>query len=171
VDRVAVSLSATSLAGKGSRAARMDDVRKFDDGSVGHSIEDLSVGMSAVYARTVTEADIVLFAGISGDNNPVHMNEVFAKTTVFKSRIVHALLSASFVSTAIASKLPGPGSIYLSQNLRFKAPVRPGDTVEARGPITQIILAKSRVALKTVCSVGDTVVIDGEALVLVPGRP
>jgi 3-hydroxybutyryl-CoA dehydratase len=141
----------------------MDDVRKFDDGSVGHSIEELSVGMSAVYARTVTETDIVLFAGISGDNNPVHMNEVYAKTTVFKGRIVHGLLSASFVSTVIASRLPGPGSIYLSQ-------VRAGDTVEARVTITDIILEKSRVALKTVCSVGDTVVIDGEALVLVPGR-
>lgn len=148
----------------------MDDVRKFDDGSVGHTIEELSVGMSAVYARTVTETDIVLFAGISGDNNPVHMNEVYAKSTVFKGRIVHGLLSASFVSTVIASRLPGPGSIYLSQNLRFKAPVRAGDTVEARVTITDIILEKSRVALKTVCSVGDTVVIEGEALVLVPGR-
>jgi 3-hydroxybutyryl-CoA dehydratase len=98
------------------------------------------------------------------------MNENYARTTVFKTRIVHGLLSASFVSTVIASRLPGPGSIYLSQNLRFKAPVRAGDTVEARVTITDIILEKSRVALKTVCSVGDTVVIDGEALVLVPGR-
>jgi 3-hydroxybutyryl-CoA dehydratase len=148
----------------------MDDVRKIYDDSAGRTVEDLSVGMSAVYARTVTEADIILFAGISGDNNPVHMNEVFAKGTVFKSRIVHGMLSASFVSTAIASRLPGPGSIYLSQNLRFKAPVRPGDTVEARVTVTDVMLEKSRVALKTVCSVGDKVVIDGEALVLVPAR-
>ena len=148
----------------------MDDVRSFRDGSARLRIEDLSVGMTAVYARTVTETDVVLFAGISGDNNPVHMNENYARATVFKGRIVHGLLSASFVSTVIASRLPGPGSIYLSQNLRFKAPVRAGDTVEARVTITDIILEKSRVALKTVCSVGDTVVIDGEALVLVPGR-
>ena len=117
-----------------------------------------------------TETDIVLFAGISGDNNPVHMNEVYAQSTVFKSRIVHGLLSASFVSTVIASKLPGPGSIYLSQNLRFKAPVRAGDTVEARVTVTDVMAEKNRVALKTVCSVGDKVVIDGEALVLVPAR-
>ena len=148
----------------------MDDVRSFRDGPARLRIGDLSVGMTAVYARTVTETDIVLFAGISGDNNPVHMNEVYARSTAFKGRIVHGLLSASFVSTVIASRLPGPGSIYLSQNLRFKAPVRAGDTVEARVTITDIILEKSRVALKTVCSVGDTVVIDGEALVLVPGR-
>jgi 3-hydroxybutyryl-CoA dehydratase len=148
----------------------MDDVRKFREDAAGLAIEDLSVGMSAVYARTVTETDIVLFAGISGDNNPVHMNEVYAQSTIFKSRIVHGLLSASFVSTVIASKLPGPGSIYLSQNLRFKAPVRAGDTVEARVTITDVIAEKNRVALKTVCSVGDTVVIDGEALVLVPTR-
>jgi len=148
----------------------MDDVRKFRDETTGHNIEDLCVGMSAVYARTVTETDIILFAGISGDNNPVHMNEVYARSTVFKSRIVHGLLSASFVSTVIASKLPGPGSIYLSQNLRFKAPVRAGDTVEARVTVTDVIAEKNRVALKTVCCVGDTVVIDGEAVVLVPTR-
>src|SRR5260370_37904925 len=134
----------------------MDDVRKFPDDTIGLNIEDLSVGMSAVYARTVTETDIVLFAGISGDNNPVHMNEIYARSTVFKSRIVHGLLSASFVSTVIASKLPGPGSIYLSQNLRFNAPVRAGDTVEARVTVTDVIAEKNAVALQTVCSVGDT---------------
>src|SRR5258708_30856683 len=98
------------------------------------------------------------------------MTEVYAHSTLFKSRIGPGLLSGSFVATVIASRLPGPGSIYLSQNLRFKAPVRAGDTVEARVTITDVILEKNRVALKTVCKVGDTVVIDGEALVLVPGR-
>src|SRR5258708_33866959 len=117
----------------------MDDVRKFCENAAGLAIEDLSVGMSAVYARTVTETDIVLFAGISGDNNPVHMNEVYAQSTIFKSRIVHGLLSASFVSTVIASKLPGPGSIYLSQNLRFKAPVRAADTDAPRVTITDFM--------------------------------
>src|SRR5579859_6584456 len=97
----------------------MDNVLSFQPAEVGYCIEDLAVGMSAAYARTVTEADVILFAGISGDNNPVHMNELYAAQTRFGGRIVHGLLSASFVSTAIASKLPGPGSIYLSQNLAF----------------------------------------------------
>jgi 3-hydroxybutyryl-CoA dehydratase len=149
----------------------MDDVRTLRDDASGYCIEDLSVGMTARYARTVTEADVVLFAGISGDNNPVHMNEVYASGTIFKGRIVHGMLSASFVSTAIASRLPGPGSIYLSQNLRFRAPVRAGDTVEARVTVTDIVHEKNRVSLKTVCTVGDTVVIDGDALVMVPARP
>src|SRR5690348_6483776 len=128
----------------------MDDVRSYRDDTVGYTIEDLSVGMTAIYARTVTEADVVLFAGISGDNNPVHMNEVYAASTIFKGRIVHGLLSASFLSTAIAGRLPGPGSIYLSQNLKFCAPVRAGDTVEARITVTDIMPEKRRVALKTV---------------------
>ena len=148
----------------------MDDTRRVPDDTVGYCIEDLSVGMSAQYARTVTEADIVLFAGVSGDNNPVHMNEIYASSTMFKGRIVHGMLSASFLSTTIASRLPGPGSIYLTQNLRFCAPVRAGDTVEARVTITDVILEKKRVALKTVCSVAGKVVIDGDALVMVPSR-
>ncbi|MBV9521375.1 MAG: MaoC family dehydratase [Alphaproteobacteria bacterium] len=148
----------------------MDDVRNFRDDAVGYCIEDLSVGMTALYARTVTEADVVLFAGISGDNNPVHMNEVYAAGTMFKGRIVHGMLAASFISTAIASRLPGPGSIYLSQNLRFCAPVRPGDTVEARITVTDIIAEKRRGALKTVCTVAGKLVIDGDALVMVASR-
>jgi 3-hydroxybutyryl-CoA dehydratase len=148
----------------------MDDVRNFRDDDAGYSIEDLSVGMTAYYARTVTETDVVLFAGISGDSNPVHMNELYAARTMFKGRIVHGMLSASFISTAIASKLPGPGSIYLSQNLKFRAPVRAGDTVEAQITVTEIIPDKNRVALKTVCTVGDKVVIEGDAMVMVPGR-
>jgi len=148
----------------------MDDIHRFRDDSVGYCIEDLSVGMSAVYARTVTETDIVLFSGVSGDSNPVHMNELYARGTIFKTRIVHGMLTASFLSTVIGSKLPGPGSIYLSQNLRFRAPVRAGDTVEARITVTEIIPEKNRVALKTVCRVGDKVVIEGDALVMVPGR-
>src|SRR5713101_4773972 len=88
----------------------MDDVRTFRDDSVGLCIEDLAVGMSAAYARTVTETDIILFAGVSGDNNAVHMNEIYAQSTIFKGRIVHGLLSASFVSAVIGSKLPGPGA-------------------------------------------------------------
>lgn len=148
----------------------MDDVRGRRNDLDGYSIEDLSVGMTARYAKTITEADLVLFAGISGDCNPVHMNENYALSTPFKGRIVHGMLSASFLSTAIATKLPGPGSIYVSQNLKFRAPVRIGDTVEARVTIVEIVPAKNRVILKTTCTVGQTVVIDGDATVMVPTR-
>src|SRR5690242_10079583 len=148
----------------------MDDSRSFRPTSDGFRLEDLSVGMTADYTHTVTEADVVSFAAISGDHNPVHLDEVFARTTRFKGRIVHGMLSASFLSTVIAARLPGPGTIYLTQNLSFRAPVRIGDAVEARVTITDIIREKARVALKTVCRVGDTVVIDGDALVMVPAR-
>jgi 3-hydroxybutyryl-CoA dehydratase len=148
----------------------MDDIRSRPSDLDGYCLEDLTVGMTARYARTVTEADLVLFAGLSGDSNPVHMNEIYALATPFKGRIVHGMLSASFLSTAIATKLPGPGSIYVSQNLKFRAPVRIGDTVEARVTVAEIITGKNRVILKTTCSVGDTVVIDGDATVMVPTR-
>jgi 3-hydroxybutyryl-CoA dehydratase len=126
--------------------------------------------MTASYRHTVTAADVQGFADLSGDHNPVHLDEDFARTTRFNGRIAHGMLSASFVSTVIASRLPGPGTIYLSQNLVFKAPVRIGDTVEARVTVLDIIREKGRVKLKTVCTVGETVVIDGDALVWVPAR-
>ncbi|HEX7968757.1 MAG TPA: MaoC family dehydratase [Stellaceae bacterium] len=148
----------------------MDDVRVGKQAGTGYALEDLSVGMTDAYEHTVTEADVVKFADISGDHNPVHLDEAFARATRFKGRIVHGMLSASFLSTAIASRLPGPGTIYLTQNLSFRAPVRIGDKVEARVTVTDIIRDKARVVLKTVCRVGDTVVIDGDALVMVPGR-
>lgn len=148
----------------------MDDAHVFGLKPGGYRLEDLSIGMTDAYTHTVTEADVVSFAGISGDHNPVHLDETFARTTRFKGRIVHGMLSASFLSTTIASRLPGPGTIYLTQNLSFRAPVRIGDAVEARVTITDIIREKARVALKTVCRVGDTVVIDGDALVMVPAR-
>jgi 3-hydroxybutyryl-CoA dehydratase len=133
-------------------------------------IEDLAVGQTASYTKTVTEADIVKFAEVSGDNNPVHLDEAFAQTTMFKGRIAHGMLSAGFISTVIGTKLPGSGTIYMSQALRFKAPVRIGDTVTATCTITELMPAKRRAALSTVCKVGDTVVIEGEALVMVPAR-
>jgi 3-hydroxybutyryl-CoA dehydratase len=136
----------------------------------GHFIEDLSVGQSASYTKTVTEADIVKFAEVSGDNNPVHLDEAFAQTTMFTGRIAHGMLSAGFISTVIGTKLPGSGTIYMSQTLRFKAPVRIGDTVTATCTITEIMPEKRRAVLNTVCKVGDTVVIEGEALVMVPAR-
>jgi 3-hydroxybutyryl-CoA dehydratase len=138
------------------------------DDLAGYFVEDLAVGQTASYAKTVTEADIVLFAGVSGDTNPVHLNETFAAKTMFKGRIAHGMLSAGFISTVLGTKLPGPGAIYLFQSLKFKAPVRPGDTVLARATITAI--DKRRVTLATTCQVGETVVIEGEAMVMVPSR-
>ncbi|HAH09507.1 MAG TPA: (R)-hydratase [Alphaproteobacteria bacterium] len=136
----------------------------------GYFIEDLQVGMSASYGKTVTEADIVLFAGVSGDTNPVHLDEEFAKPTMFKTRIAHGMLSAGFISTVLGTKLPGPGAIYMSQTLKFKAPVKIGDSVLATATITEIIPDKKRVVLSTVCKVGETVVIEGEAMVMAPSR-
>ncbi|MEJ8859168.1 MaoC family dehydratase [Variovorax robiniae] len=136
----------------------------------GYDIEDLEVGMSASFAKTITEADIVLFAGASGDNNAVHINEEFARTTQFKGRIAHGMLTASVISAAIAGRLPGAGTVYLGQNLRFKAPVRPGDTVHAKVTVKELIPGKRRVTLSTVCTVGDQVVIDGDALVMPTSR-
>jgi len=133
----------------------------------GYDIEDLSVGMTACYGKTVTDADIVLFAGVSGDNNAVHTNQEFAAATVFGSRIAHGMLSASFISAALGTRLPGPGSIYLGQTLRFKAPVRPGDTVNVTVTVTSVDLKRARVVLETVCRVGTKVVVVGEAELMV----
>jgi 3-hydroxybutyryl-CoA dehydratase len=136
----------------------------------GHYIEDLDVGMSAVFGKTVSEADIVAFAGVSGDTNPIHLHDGFAKTTRFGTRIAHGMLSGSFISTVIGTKLPGPGSLYVSQTLNFRAPVKIGDTVTARVEIVDIDHTRRRVRLRTECRCGDTVVIDGEAVVMAPRR-
>ncbi len=148
----------------------MDDVRQILRDNEGHCIEDLSVGMTASFAKTVTEADIVLFAGISGDTNPVHLNQEYASSTMFQGRIAHGMLSVSFISAVLGTKLPGPGAIYMGQTLRFKAPVRAGDTVTARATVTEVIPEKRRVVVRTVCTVGETVVIEGEATLMVPTR-
>lgn len=134
----------------------------------GYELTDLRVGQSATFAKTITETDIVLFAAVSGDNNALHINAEYAATTVFKSRIAHGMLSASLISAAIANKLPGPGSIYLSQSLRFVAPVRAGDTVHAIIVVKEIIPARSRVVLGTDCTVNGIVVVTGEATLLLP---
>ena len=138
--------------------------------ATGLTFDQITLGQSASYAKTVSEADIVLFAGVSGDTNPVHLDQTYAEGTMFKSRIAHGMLSAGFISTVLGTKLPGPGAIYLSQALKFKAPVRIGDTVKATATVTALDPAKKRVTLQTVCTVGDTVVIDGEAVVMVPGQ-
>jgi 3-hydroxybutyryl-CoA dehydratase len=135
-----------------------------------YSIDDLAVGMSASYERLITVADIEAFAAVSGDHNPVHLDEAYAKTTRFKGRIAHGMLGASFISTVLASQLPGPGTVYLGQTLAFKRPVRPGEKVETRVTVATILHDKGQVVLKTECRVGETLVIDGEATVLAPPR-
>ena len=132
----------------------------------GFNIEDLQIGQSASIAKTVTEADIILYAGISTDINPVHLNEEFAKGTPFKTRIAHGMLTAGFVSAVLANKLPGPGTVYLGQTLKFKAPVRAGDTVVATATIKEVLIEKRRTIVETICRVGDTVVLEGEATLL-----
>lgn len=148
----------------------MDQIVTPIDKLHGYYFEDLEVGMHDVFAKTITDADIVLFAGISGDTNPVHLNHEFAKDTMFKGRIAHGMLSSSFISTVIGTKLPGPGCIYVSQSMKFKAPVIAGDTVEAHCTITNLIPEKKFIELKTQCIVDGKVVVDGEALIMVPSR-
>lgn len=138
--------------------------------SDGLYFEDLSVGQSASFGKTITEADILLFAAVSGDTNPVHINAEFAAGTMFKERIAHGMLSAGLVSTVLGTRLPGPGTIYLSQTLKFKAPVKPGDTVTATVTVREVNVEKNRVILDTVCTVGGKTVIDGECLMMPPVR-
>jgi 3-hydroxybutyryl-CoA dehydratase len=135
-----------------------------------YCIEDLEVGMEAAHERVVTGSDIETFAELSGDNNPVHLDADFAAKSPFKARIAHGMLTASFISTILGTKLPGYGCIYLSQTLRFKAPVRIGDKVRASARIASLDRDKRRAALDCSVSVGDKVVLEGEALVLVPSR-
>jgi 3-hydroxybutyryl-CoA dehydratase len=132
------------------------------------NFEDLKVGQNASIARTVSEAEILAFAGVSGDTNPVHVDEEFAASTMFKGRIAHGILLVSYISTVLGTKLPGPGAIYLSQSVKFKAPVRIGDTVVTRCTITNLEAEKRRVTLSTVCTVNDVEVTVGEAQIMLP---
>ncbi|WEN43094.1 (R)-specific enoyl-CoA hydratase [Thauera sp. GDN1] len=137
----------------------------------GYRFEDLELGMSAAVSRTVSEADILMFAGVSGDTNPVHLDQEFAASTMFGGRIAHGMLSAGLISAVFGTRLPGPGCIYLSQNLKFKAPVKIGDTVVARVTVKELKAEKRRAVFSTVCAVGASVVLDGEAELLIPARP
>lgn len=136
----------------------------------GYYFEDLKLGMSATISRTITETDLRNFSGVSGDTNPMHLNEEFARKTPFGGCIVHGMLTASLISAVIGTKLPGPGCIYMNQTLKFLAPVRVGDTVYAVATIKEIITEKKRVILTTQCWVKDTMVIDGEALIKVASK-
>jgi 3-hydroxybutyryl-CoA dehydratase len=138
---------------------------------IGKTIEELKVGDTAQFSKTVTESDIYLFAGVTGDLNPAHVNEEYAKGTFFKNRIAHGMLSASFISTVIGTMLPGPGSIYMRQEVNFLAPVKIGDTVTAIVEVAEIMAEKKRVRLKTYCvNQENTTVVDGEALVSPPRK-
>ncbi len=132
--------------------------------------DELSVGQSASFGKTIGEADILMFAAVSGDTNPVHINAEVAAASMFKERIAHGMLSAGLISAVLGTRLPGEGSIYLSQTLKFRAPVKIGDTVTARVEITALDPAKNRVTLSTICTVAGKTVIEGEAVVMVPGR-
>ena len=135
----------------------------------GYTIDEVEVGQSASFTKTVTEADAYNYAGVSGDFNPAHINEEYAKETFFKTRIAHGMISAGFISAVLGTKLPGPGTIYLGQDLKFTKPVRFGDTITATCTVEEIIKEKNRLILTTVCTNQDgEVVIDGKAIVLAP---
>src|SRR5262245_18007327 len=133
-----------------------------------HFIEDLQVGQSANYERAISDADVREFALISGDFNTVHLDEGYAQATRFKGRIVHGMLPVTFISTVLGTKLPGAGAIFMGASFRFKAPVRIGDTVVATCTVKPINAEKGRVAFDCACTLGETVVVEGEALVKVP---
>ena len=134
-------------------------------------IDDLKPGMSESFTKTVTESDIQKFGEVSGDMNPAHFDEEWAKTTMFKGRIAHGVLTSSYISTVLGMKMPGPGTIFMSLTTRFKAPVRIGDTVTATCTVREVVTDKRRVVFDCVCKVGDTTVVDGEAMVMAPARP
>ncbi|MEL7139214.1 MAG: MaoC family dehydratase [Pseudomonadota bacterium] len=133
-------------------------------------IEDLEIGMERSLARTVSDREIALFAELSTDRNPVHLDEEYAQETIFGGRIAHGMLTAGLISAVIGEQLPGHGTVYMGQSLKFLGPVRPGDRVVARVIVAAIDHAKRRVTLDCRCSVGEKVVLKGEALVLAPSK-
>jgi 3-hydroxybutyryl-CoA dehydratase len=132
----------------------------------GYHIEELSVGMSTTYSKQLTERDVLLFADASGDRNPVHLDDHYARATRFGGRIVHGMLTAGVISAALGTRLPGPGSIYLSQDLKFLRPVKLADTVIVTVTVSEVVPKTRRVVLSTVCKVNDEIVISGHAQML-----
>ena len=130
--------------------------------------EDLSVGMTETLSKKISSDDVVGFATLTGDRNPIHLSEHFAAKTAFGRRIAHGLYTASLISAVLGTRLPGPGAVYVSQTLNFRAPVRIGDTVEVTVTVAELIPERLRARLACTCRVGDQVVLDGEALVKVP---
>lgn len=133
------------------------------------SIDTLNIGDSASVSKTITETDVYMFAGITGDLNPAHVNQAAAEKTMFKGRIAHGMLSAGLISAALGMYLPGPGTIYLGQELKFTKPVRFGDTITAKATVTEMIVEKNIVKLETICTnQNDEIVIKGMATVMPP---
>lgn len=130
--------------------------------------EDLSVGMTEILSKTIASSDVVGFAQLTGDRNPIHLSEHFAAKTTFGSRVAHGLYTASLISAVLGTRLPGPGAIYISQTLNFRAPVRIGDTVDVTVTVAELIPDRQRARLTCICRVADEIVLDGEALVKVP---
>ena len=133
----------------------------------GYYLEDLTIGMESSYQKTITETDIDAFAALTGDTNPVHLDSEYAATTPFRARIAHGMLSAGFISTVLGTQLPGPGCIYLEQQIKFKAPVFIGDTLVATVTVEDINQRRGRVSLKTQCFVNTKLVVDGTASMMV----
>ena len=132
--------------------------------------EDLRVGQKASFGKTVTESDVVLFAAVTGDTNPMHLNAEYAKNTIFGERIAHGMLAAGLITKVLGTQLPGPGTIYLSQSLKFRAPVRIGQTVTATVEVVALHPERHRATLRTLCTVAGEPVLEGEAYVSVPTR-
>ncbi len=138
----------------------------------GKTISEIKIGDAAEFAKTVSESDVYLYAGITGDLNPAHINQAYAEKTFFRGRIAHGMLTAGFISAILGMKLPGPGTIYMKQELKFLAPVKIGDTITARAEVTEVVAEKNRIKLKTTCTNQEgTLVLDGEAVVSPPKAP
>jgi 3-hydroxybutyryl-CoA dehydratase len=133
-------------------------------------IEDIEMGMTRYIRKIITDRDIELFAEISTDHNPVHLDDDYARDTIFEGRIAHGMLTAGLISAVIGEQLPGHGTIYMSQNLKFLAPVRPGDLVYAEVKVVDMVIDKRRVKLNCRCEVNGANVLVGEAIVLAPSR-
>ena len=140
-------------------------------GAVTTYFEDLKLGMESSLTKVVTEKDINAFAEVTGDKNPVHLDAAYAAKTMFKERIAHGMLSAGYISAVFGMKLPGPGAIYISQTLNFKAPVKIGDEVTAKVKVVELVEGKRRARFECVCLVGGKSVLEGEAMLMVPARP
>jgi 3-hydroxybutyryl-CoA dehydratase len=159
------------LASVGARIQREYAKPGWHGMTSGYFFEDLHVGQTATLSKTITEADILMYVAVSLDTNPIHLDEETARQSRFGGRIAHGMLSAGLISALLGTRLPGPGTIYLSQSLAFRAPVRIGDTVKATVEITDLNPLKKRATIRTTCMVKEETVINGEAVVLVPSRP
>lgn len=135
-----------------------------------YCFEDLEIGMEASFAKVVSETDVAAFAQITGDKNPVHLDPDYAANTIFRGKIAHGMLTAGFISAVFGMQLPGPGAIYVSQTLNFKAPVRAGDRVIAKVRVMELYPAKRRARFECICSVDGKPVLEGEAVLMVPSR-